>query len=155
MLYKNIGRRIRTKRQERHLTQEKLAELIGRDKVIAMIDELPSAKKVTLADQKDIEAARKAYNALSKANQAKVTNYEDLVEVEEALEALLTAAYLLQLVINGFFPGKDFDYAALENKEPGKLMTVPMIILAVGVVLCGVLSQPLTNVIATAAAAIL
>ena len=58
-------------------------------KVIAMIDELPSAKKVTLNDQKDVEAARKAYDALSKANQAKVTNYEDLVEVEEALKALL------------------------------------------------------------------
>ena len=71
------------------------------------------------------------------------------------ISALLTAAYLLQLVINGFFPGKDFDYANLENKEPGKLMTVPMIVLAIAVILCGVLSQPLTNVIATAAAAIL
>ena len=71
------------------------------------------------------------------------------------ISALLTAAYLLQLVINGFFPGSDFDYATLENKEPGKLMTVPMIVLAVAVILCGVLSQPLTNVIATAAAAIL
>jgi len=29
MLYKNIGRWIRTKRQERHLTQEKLAEQAG------------------------------------------------------------------------------------------------------------------------------
>ena len=37
----------------------------------------------------------------------------------------------------------------------GKRMTVPMIALAVGVVLCGVLAQPLTNVIAAAAAAIL
>ena len=71
------------------------------------------------------------------------------------ISALLTAAYLLQVTINGFFPGNDYDYAALENKEPGKLMTVPMIVLAVGVVLCGVLAQPLTNVIATAAAAIL
>ena len=71
------------------------------------------------------------------------------------ISALLTAAYLLQVTINGFFPGNDYDYAALENKEPGKLMTVPMIVLAVGVVLCGVLAQPLTNVIASAAAAIL
>ena len=71
------------------------------------------------------------------------------------ISALLTAAYLLQLTINGFFPGSDYDYASLENKEPGKLMTVPMIVLAVGVVLCGVLAQPLTNVIASAAAAIL
>lgn len=71
------------------------------------------------------------------------------------ISALLTAAYLLQVTIRGFFPGNDFDYATLEKKEPGKLMTVPMIVLAVGVVLCGVLAQPLTNVIMTAAAAIL
>ncbi len=71
------------------------------------------------------------------------------------VSALLTAAYLLQLTINGFFPGSDYDYAAVENKEPGKLMTVPMIVLAVGVALCGVLAQPLIDVIATAAAAIL
>ena len=71
------------------------------------------------------------------------------------ISALLTAAYLLQVTINGFFPGSDYDYASLENKEPGKLMTVPMIVLAVGVVLCVVLAQPLTNVIASAAAAIL
>lgn len=71
------------------------------------------------------------------------------------ISALLTAAYLLQVTIRGFFPGNDFDYATLEKKEPGKLMTVPMIVLAVGVVLCGVLAQPLTHVIMTAAAAIL
>lgn len=71
------------------------------------------------------------------------------------ISALLTAAYLLQVTIRGFFPGNDFDYATLEKKEPGRLMTVPMIVLAVGVVLCGVLAQPLTHVIMTAAAAIL
>ncbi|MGN0772827.1 MAG: complex I subunit 5 family protein [Candidatus Ventricola sp.] len=71
------------------------------------------------------------------------------------ISALLTAAYLLQVTINGFFPGSDYDYASLESREPGKLMTVPMIVLAVGVVLCGVLAKPLTDVIATAAAAIL
>ena len=59
------------------------------------------------------------------------------------------------MTINGFFPGSDYDYKALENRDPGRLMTVPMIVLAVGVVLCGVLAQPLTNVIASAAAAIL
>ena len=71
------------------------------------------------------------------------------------ISALLTAAYLLQLTINGFFPGSDFDYSTLENKEAGKRMTVPMIILAVGVVLCGVLAQPITSVMTAAAAVIL
>lgn len=71
------------------------------------------------------------------------------------ISALLTAAYLLPVTINGFFPGSDYDYKALENRDPGRLMTVPMIVLAAGVVLCGVLAQPLMNVIAAAAAAIL
>ena len=71
------------------------------------------------------------------------------------ISALLTAAYLLQLTINGFFPGSDFDYTTLENKEAGKLMTVPMILLAAGVVLCGVLAQPITTLVTAAAAAIL
>ncbi len=71
------------------------------------------------------------------------------------ISALLTAAYLLPVTINGFFPGSDFDYASLENKEAPKLATIPLLILAVGVVLSGVLAQPLMQVIATAAAAIL
>ena len=71
------------------------------------------------------------------------------------ISALLTAAYLLPVTIGGFFPGSDYDYSALQSKEPGRLMTVPMLVLAAGVVLCGVLAQPLMNVIAAAAAAIL
>lgn len=71
------------------------------------------------------------------------------------ISALLTAAYLLPVTINGFFPGSDFDYASLENKEGGWLMTVPVIVLAAGVVLVGILAQPLMNVIATAASAVL
>ena len=71
------------------------------------------------------------------------------------ISALLTAAYLLSVTINGFFPGSDFDYASLENREGGRLMTVPMIVLAAGVVLVGILAQPLMNVIATAASAVL
>ena len=71
------------------------------------------------------------------------------------ISALLTAAYLLPVTIGGFFPGSDYDYSALESREPGRLMTVPMLVLAAGVVLCGVLAQPLMNVIAAATAAIL
>ena len=71
------------------------------------------------------------------------------------VSALLTAAYLLPVTINGFFPGSDFDYETLEKKEPGKLMTVPMVALAVGVVLTGVLAQPLMQVISSVAVAVL
>lgn len=71
------------------------------------------------------------------------------------ISALLTAAYLLPVTINGFFPGSDYDYASLEKKEAPKLATIPLLVLAVGVVLSGMLAQPLLEVIATAAAAIL
>ncbi len=71
------------------------------------------------------------------------------------ISALLTAAYLLQVTLNGFFPGADFDYAAVENKDPGKRMTVPMIVLAVGVVLCGVFAQPLLDALSSTLTVIL
>lgn len=45
------------------------------------------------------------------------------------------------MTINGFFPGSDYDYAGLTNKEGRKLMTVPMILLAVGVVVTGVFAR--------------
>ena len=71
------------------------------------------------------------------------------------VSALLTAAYLLPVTINGFFPGSDYDYSTLTNKEGSKLMTVPMILLAAGVVLTGIFAQPLINAIMTATASIL
>ena len=71
------------------------------------------------------------------------------------ISALLTAAYLLQVVINGFFPGADFDYKNVENKDPGLRMTVPMIILAAGVILCGVFGQPLMDTLASTLTVIL
>ncbi len=71
------------------------------------------------------------------------------------ISALLTAAYLLPVTINGFFPGNDFDYASLESREPGKLMLVPLCILAVGVLLTGILSQPLMAVISSATSSLL
>ncbi|WP_304507280.1 complex I subunit 5 family protein [Anaerotignum sp.] len=54
------------------------------------------------------------------------------------VSALLTAGYLLSIVIDGFFPGKDFDYEALEKKEPNYLMTMPLVILTISVVLLGI-----------------
>ena len=32
------------------------------------------------------------------------------------VSALLTAGYLMSIVVNGFFPGKDFDYAILAEE---------------------------------------
>lgn len=54
------------------------------------------------------------------------------------ISALLTAGYLLPISIDGFFPGPDFDYAHLEQKDPTKQMLVPIMVLAALAVLLGV-----------------
>ena len=59
------------------------------------------------------------------------------------LSALLTAGYLLSITISGFFPGSDFDYAALEKKEANWYMTVPLVILTVLAVWFGIFPNPL------------
>lgn len=50
------------------------------------------------------------------------------------VSALLTAGYLLPVIKDAFFPGKDFDYPKLKKKEPSVLMTVPLIILSTAVI---------------------
>ena len=63
------------------------------------------------------------------------------------VSALLTAGYLMSIVMKAFFPGKDFDYANLERKEPNYLMTVPLLLLAAAVVGMGMMPAPLLDVI--------
>lgn len=67
------------------------------------------------------------------------------------VSALLTAGYLLSITIAGFFPGHDFDYEKLENKEPSFLMTVPMIILTVCAVVMGMFPGWLVTMFETVA----
>jgi multicomponent Na+:H+ antiporter subunit D len=45
------------------------------------------------------------------------------------ISALLTAGYLLPLVINGFFPGSGFDGRDLVKTEPGWRMMTPLVVL--------------------------
>ena len=71
------------------------------------------------------------------------------------ISALLTAAYLLPVTINGFFPGSDFDYSAHPNCEGGLHMTVPMIILAALVILTGIFASPIINAASQVAASVL
>ena len=52
------------------------------------------------------------------------------------VSAILTAAYLLPIMIKGFFVGDK----VIEKNEPNKLMTIPMILLVVGVFLVGIFS---------------
>lgn len=63
------------------------------------------------------------------------------------VSALLTAGYLLPIVLDAFFPGKDFDYGSLQKKEPNYLMTVPLVLLTIAVVCFGILPKPLLDVI--------
>ena len=52
------------------------------------------------------------------------------------VSALLTAGYLLPVVTNGFFPGRDF---ITERREVGPQMTWPMIAFCAALVLFGLL----------------
>ena len=55
------------------------------------------------------------------------------------VSALLTAGYLLPITIKGFFPGEDYDYGALQKKEPSPFMTIPVLILTILSVLLGLM----------------
>ena len=46
------------------------------------------------------------------------------------ISAILTAGYLLSIVIRGFFPGADLPREALPAAEPSRVMLVPMLVLA-------------------------
>lgn len=65
------------------------------------------------------------------------------------VSALLTAGYLMSIVLNAFFPGKDFNYAALQKKEPNYLMTVPLVLLSIAVVGFGMMPTPLMDIISS------
>ena len=64
--------------------------------------------------------------------------------------ALLTAGYLVSVVIAAFFPGEEFDYAGLVKKEPNVTMLLPMILFAGIVVILGIFPQLVTGVISDA-----
>ena len=53
------------------------------------------------------------------------------------ISAILTAAYLLTITIQGFFPGHDLDISALTPVKVGPLMWIPMLLLTLLVVLGG------------------
>lgn len=71
-----------------------------------------------------------------------------LAPVVLLVSALLTAAYLLPIMIRGFFPGKDFVPEA-KNGEGGLLMLAPIVLLAAVSLLIGIFSGPLVGWIGT------
>lgn len=61
------------------------------------------------------------------------------------VSALLTAGYLLPIVMKGFFPGEEAEGLDLSKKEPSPCMLVPLMVLAALVVLTGILPNPLID----------
>ncbi len=59
------------------------------------------------------------------------------------VSALLTAIYMLSVVIRAFFPGKDFDEKTVKDvKDPNWIMLVPLGIFAAVILIFGVYSVP-------------
>ena len=62
------------------------------------------------------------------------------------ISALLTAIYMLTIVIRAFFPGKDFDGSSIKDvKDPSWKMLVPLVVFTVFIILFGLYSTPVVN----------
>lgn len=70
------------------------------------------------------------------------------------VSALLTAGYLLPIVTDAFFPGADYDYAALKKGETSWLMKAPLLLLGAGVVALGIFPGAVEGAIAPILAAL-
>lgn len=69
------------------------------------------------------------------------------------VSALLTAIYMMSVVMRAFFPGKDFDYQEIAYaKDPSWQMCLPLIFFAVVVVILGMFSAPLVDFLKSVAA---
>lgn len=62
------------------------------------------------------------------------------------ISALLTAIYMLTIVVRAFFPGKDFDYTTVEEaKDPNWQMLVPLFVFTLFIIFFGLNSQPIVD----------
>lgn len=62
------------------------------------------------------------------------------------VSALLTAIYMLSIVVRAFFPGKDFDYSTVQDvKDPNWKMLVPLFVFMFFIIAFGIHSQPLVD----------
>ena len=64
------------------------------------------------------------------------------------ISALLTAIYMLSIVVRAFFPGKDFDYDSIGKVEdPNWMMMVPLIIFVIFMFCFGLHSGPVIELL--------
>lgn len=60
------------------------------------------------------------------------------------ISAILTAIYMLSIVVRAFFPQEGFDVHTLDDaKDPGWMMLLPLALFCVGMLVYGVYSKPL------------
>ena len=68
------------------------------------------------------------------------------------VSAILTAIYMLTIVMRAFFPRQDFDYEAIADVEdPNWMMLVPLSLFCVGMLVIGLHPQPLLTLFETIA----
>ena len=70
------------------------------------------------------------------------------------ISALLTAGYLVSVSIRAFLPGADFDYTALQKRDPTLWITLPLLLLTALAFLTGLFPQLFTGFISALADAI-
>lgn len=62
------------------------------------------------------------------------------------ISALLTAIYMLTIVVRAYFPEKDFDYHTIRDvKDPGILMWLPLMLFAALILIAGVHASPMLS----------
>lgn len=71
------------------------------------------------------------------------------------ISALLTAGYLLPIMINGFFPGEHFDYQKVNHYEPNKFMLIPLVFFAFIAIVFGLFPNEIIKVILLIASEVL
>ena len=71
------------------------------------------------------------------------------------VSALLTAIYMLTIVVRAFFPGKDFDMSTLEGiKDPNWKMLVPLFIFTFFIIIFGFRSASIVEFFSNVAAGV-
>jgi multicomponent Na+:H+ antiporter subunit D len=69
------------------------------------------------------------------------------------VSALLTAIYMMTIVVRAFFPGKDFDYDTIRDvKDPNWMMILPLALFVVAMFYFGLHSQPVVSALEQIAA---
>ena len=68
------------------------------------------------------------------------------------ISALLTAIYMLSIVVRAYFPDKDFDYDTIADvKDPNWMMLLPLMVFVVMIVGFGLCSAPVTELLTAVA----